>query len=97
MGDISILEEPFVSKVQGKECGRDVLGILRRTDCRGRWFRRDVGDGCEKAGKGHIVRGCSDRLGCGHYLKLSSRGGMMIKATFKEKEPNSGVGCIETG
>lgn len=36
VGDISILEEPFVSKAQGKGCGRHVLGILQRTDCRGR-------------------------------------------------------------
>lgn len=51
VGDISMLEEPFVSKAQGKGCGRHVLGILQRTDCRGRWFRREVGDGVKKQAK----------------------------------------------
>lgn len=41
---------------------------------------------------------CSDRQGCGHCLKFLSRGGMMIKATFKEEEPDSGVwAALELG
>lgn len=70
----------------------------RELTAEGSAFRKEVGDGCEKAGKSHVVGDCSDRLGCGHYLKLLSRGGMMIKATFKEKEPDSGMwAALELG
>lgn len=46
--DMSILEEPFLSKAQGKGVGRMFWASYRELTA------EEVGDGCEKAGKGQM-------------------------------------------